>query len=687
MPKKLTQEQFISEATVTHGGKYDYSRVEYKNAKSKIEIGCPEHGWFFQTAELHRSGRGCLACRPMRVGESQKRAMRETLIERFRAAHGDRYDYSKVKYVDATTHVTILCPEHGEFLQTPNAHKQGSGCAKCARATEGANRAARVRAELHERFRIAHGDRYDYSRVEYVDRSTKVTIGCREHGWFQQAPNHHWKGKGCPKCADAERGLAKRAAARADILEKFFAVHGDRYDYSEFVYTRSMEKSTIVCSKHGPFLQTPGMHAAGNGCPACAEDSRGSHSRLGDEAWLTRFRQVHGDRYDYSETVNVRTTENISISCTEHGPFMQRPQAHAKGAGCPRCCASFPDTQESVVAKFVATHGDRYDYSKVKYVDSQSRVTIICREHGEFEQKPSNHVMGKGCRHCARLLLRSSRSAAEINIDEFVKELGFATEHGYLPGAKDWTYDVIVPEAKLAIEFNGLYWHSYPRMSRGRHYRKRRHAESQGYRLLTIWEDDWTIRTEVVQWVLLRALGLGWETVCNPESVEAVPIREDDAREFHDKNGTIEPNERRSTTHISLNYKGATTAVASFGESGRLHTYTEKIGFVVKQGPRIAAEAYTRASPKSRVVAVCNRDYNDGSEYENSGFTKTGGHLDMSYVYRSIRLPREKYLKHKLPEAFGDVDESLGAVDICADNELYACWNSGMDVYEFNGLR
>jgi G:T-mismatch repair DNA endonuclease (very short patch repair protein) len=686
MPKKLTREQFIADATEVHGGKYDYSRVQYKNAKSKIEIGCPEHGWFFQTADLHRRGKGCLACRPNRAGESQKRTMRETLIDRFRAVHGNRYDYSKVKYVDATTPVTILCPEHGEFLQTPNSHKRGSGCLKCAYTKNGADKAALVKAELHQRFRDVHGDRYDYSRVEYVGRSTKVTIGCQEHGWFQQTPSSHWEGHGCPKCADIERGLAKRAAARANILKKFHAMHADKYDYSEFVYTRSDEKATIVCRVHGPFLQTPRMHARGNGCPACAKDSVSSYIRLGDAAWLMRFREVHGNRYDYSEALGIRTTENTSIICRVHGPFTQRPQAHAKGAGCPRCCASFPDTQESVIAKFVLTHGARYDYSKVKYVDSQSKVTITCPEHGEFEQKPANHIKGKGCRHCARLLLRSSRSEAETNIDEFAKELGFDTEHGYLPGAKDWTYDVVVPEVSLAIEFNGLYWHSYPRINRGRHYHKRKHAESHGFRLLTIWEDDWNDRREAVQWALLRALKVGWDVKCAPQDVETDFVDEGMSNDFRVKNGMVDPSGSVAATNVAINRNGNTLAVANFDKRGCMFAYTEKAGFTVMCGPRVAAEAYKAANPGSNVSALCNRDYSDGREYADSGFIKTGGYFGMSYVYRSNRFPRANYLKHRLPKVFGDVDRALSEVDICANNEVFACWNSGIDTYELKNL-
>lgn len=131
MGKFLTTEQFIEKAKNIHGNKYDYSKTEYVNAEKKVCIICPEHGEFWQRPANHLSGKGCPVC-----GEIKRKAgiklTTEQFIERAKKIHGDKYDYSKVNYIDTTTKVCIICPEHGEFWQKPYAHLNGHGCPGCA---------------------------------------------------------------------------------------------------------------------------------------------------------------------------------------------------------------------------------------------------------------------------------------------------------------------------------------------------------------------------------------------------------------------------------------------------------------------------------------------------------------------------------------------------------------------------
>lgn len=119
----------------------------------------------------------------------------EEFIKKAREVHGDKYDYSKVEYVKSKAKVTIICPEHGEFLQTPQKHLYGQGCPKCGHKSE------LTTEEFIKKAREVHGDKYDYSNVEYVDAKTNVCIICKQHGVFWQRPSHHTAGRGCKKCA------------------------------------------------------------------------------------------------------------------------------------------------------------------------------------------------------------------------------------------------------------------------------------------------------------------------------------------------------------------------------------------------------------------------------------------------------------------------------------------------------
>lgn len=193
MPAKKTQEQFITSCRNVWGDKYDLSQIEYKGWYDKIKVICPEHGAWYPIANNFVRGHGCIKCR----GEQSSvnlASNTEEFIAKAREVHGDKYDYSKVIYKNNKTKVTIICPEHGEFEQMPNSHLEGKGCRKCAQNEMSNNK------DFIEKASKIHRNKYDYSLVEYCGNKTKVKIICPTHGVFEQAPNHHLKGVGCPHC-------------------------------------------------------------------------------------------------------------------------------------------------------------------------------------------------------------------------------------------------------------------------------------------------------------------------------------------------------------------------------------------------------------------------------------------------------------------------------------------------------
>ena len=188
-----SNDKFISEAQMIHYGKYDYSKVEYVNAKTKVCIICPEHGEFWQTPHNHLQGQGCPKCSPT------LKLNKDVFIENSNKKHNGKYDYSKVKYINNRTKVCIICPEHGEFWQTPSNHMYGYGCAKCANSLNAENHTSNTDIFI-EKAKLIHLNKYDYSKVKYINNRTKVCIICPEHGEFWQTPDAHLSNKGCPKC-------------------------------------------------------------------------------------------------------------------------------------------------------------------------------------------------------------------------------------------------------------------------------------------------------------------------------------------------------------------------------------------------------------------------------------------------------------------------------------------------------
>jgi hypothetical protein len=195
--RKSTTE-FIENAIKKHGNKYDYSKIEYIDRHTKVLITCNLHGDFMQTSKDHLNGSGCRKCG--NINSSNKiRSTTEKFIERANNVHKGKYDYFKVEYVDIYTKVIIICPQHGDFEQTPTLHLANHGCLKCG-AISAAEKNRLSFDEFIERATQIHQDKYDYSKVNYIDTHTKIIIICPHHSDFLQTPASHFVGSNCPKC-------------------------------------------------------------------------------------------------------------------------------------------------------------------------------------------------------------------------------------------------------------------------------------------------------------------------------------------------------------------------------------------------------------------------------------------------------------------------------------------------------
>lgn len=191
MPHKNKTEKFIKDAINTHGeDKFDYSRVIYRNASTKVQIICKKCSHVFeQQPRNHKRGDGCPSC-----GGSKKLSLAE-FIEKAVSIHGDKYDYSKSKYNNFRSKVEIRCKTCSKtFLQSPASHLRGEGCPTCGGTKK------LILDEFIKGAIAVHGNKYDYSKVKYLGTKRKVKIICKEHGIFEQTPFHHKRGNGCPQC-------------------------------------------------------------------------------------------------------------------------------------------------------------------------------------------------------------------------------------------------------------------------------------------------------------------------------------------------------------------------------------------------------------------------------------------------------------------------------------------------------
>jgi hypothetical protein len=255
-----------------------------------------------------------------------KRLTTQEFIDRARAKHGDRYDYSRVKYTNVSTKVKIICSNHGEFLQAPEKHLFGRGCPSCKGGVRSNS------SDFVRKAKALHGDLYDYAKVNYTNNHTKVTILCKAHGAFSQVPNSHLAGNGCSVCA---RGKVK--SNTEDFIEKSRQVHGCKYDYSLVDYSIVSTKVKLICKHHGIFMQTPNSHLRGVGCRLCGLVDMVSKTSSTTVAFIEKSKRVHGDKYNYSLVDYLNVSTKVKIVCKDHGEFLQTPNSHLRGKGCPGC--------------------------------------------------------------------------------------------------------------------------------------------------------------------------------------------------------------------------------------------------------------------------------------------------------------------------------------------------------------
>lgn len=401
----------------------------------------------------------------------------------FNKIHEGKYDYSRFIYISAHTKGEIICSIHGSFLQSYNNHKRGAGCPKCS----GRNRS---REEFILKFNKIHNYKYDYSKFDYCGSHEKSMLICPIHGKFHQTPSSHLQGHGCKKCGiDSSTKLSRHSIG--DFIKMSRKIHRNKYDYSHANYVNSDTKIIIECKRHGQFSQTPTNHLVGGGCKKCGCELRGISLRNTTDDFIRMSRKIHGDKYDYSR-VNYHTAiDKVEIICKYHKKhFFQSPNSHLNGAGCPKCAIDKNrllrvKTTSQIISEFIAIHGDKYDYSRVVYINAIKKVCIKCQTHGYFYQSPDKHLRRNECPKCNT----SSGESKIIKflIDnkvkyEFQKMFDDCINPRDINKVGRLKFDFYIPDKNLLIEYDGEQHFKSGANIKGRHKVTEKELEESNYR-------------------------------------------------------------------------------------------------------------------------------------------------------------------------------------------------------------
>ena len=585
---------------------------------------CPIHGEYHMRKDKVLLGRICPLCREEKIINN--------FFSKAKEVHGDKYDYSKVNYVKSSEKVCIICPEHGEFWQTPNSHLSGVGCPKCGVKQRASNTCMTFK-DFIKKANEKHGDKYDYSEVEYVNSKTKIKVICHEkdengieHGPFYVEPSLHLhRGDGCPKCAG--RNKYKDKEYLLNSLNKVYK--NDNYTFDKVIYRGYKEKITITCTEHGDFNITLNHAMRGQGCPKCRYVKSANSKRRSVKEVIDEAQKVHGDKYDYS-------------LITE------------------------------------------YKNDRIKY-------PIKCKTCGNIFYQPfNNHIQGgQGCPFCF-----TQSSKKETEVFDYVKSLVgeeniIKRDREILNGRE---LDIYIPSKKIAIEFNGVLWHNEKFNSdKNYHLKKTEDCLNKGVRLIHIFEDEWIYKQDIWKSMLANILGF----TKNKIYARKCAIKEVNTTEGNDflTNNHIQ-DICESEIKLGLYYNDELVSLMTFGKSRNsigsnkheweLLRFCNKLNTVVVGGASKLFKYFIKTYSANNIVSYADRRFSIGNLYDKLGFTLYNkSRPSYYYVIGNKRKNRINFQKAKLVEKY-NCPTDMSEHEFCLSQKWYRIYDCGCLCYEWN---
>jgi hypothetical protein len=351
-----------------------------------------------------------------------------------------------------------------------------------------------------------HSIKYDYSLVNYINNKTKIKIICPTHGGFEQSPQHHIKGSGCPVCSgnvmdtkffisDMKKkykyynysksiylNSSSKVIIECPIHGEFESIPGNRSgckkcntanvrgDYIDFFIKKCYRKFRkkynynnlknesgeilLKCTKHGEFKIDPILHLRGRHCVNCEQEKKIKKLKNRRKMFFKKCKIKHDDKYEYNELSYKNQNSIIKISCPTHGNFTQKANSHVMGNGCIKCSGNELKTTDLFIKQSKELHNDYYDYSLVDYKGATIKVDIICPTHGKFSQTPSSHTNSlQGCPKCTaskgERIVRSYLDKNNILYTEQQKFEGCVYKNKL-------RFDFYISEKNICIEYDGV---------------------------------------------------------------------------------------------------------------------------------------------------------------------------------------------------------------------------------------
>ena len=434
------------------------------------------------------------------------------------------------------------------------------------------------------------------------------------------------------------------------FIERSKIVHRDKYNYSKVIYINNRTNVIINCPIHGDFLQNPANHMLGKGCKKCANDNL----FLSNDSVIKNIIEKYGDKYDYSRIKYIDSKSMIEVGCPKHGFFKKNYWGHIRSMGCPKCVQDIKSDKFNLNFNNTITKKQAiYDYSNVIYRGSKQKIEIICPTHGSFWQTPNSHLsQNQNCPKCTNY----GPSYREVELFKFITKYINNLQQSYRGFKQIGEIDVYIPELKIGIEYNGLYWHSDIYKDKNYHINKTNNAKNTDIKLIHIFEDEWLYKQDIVKSRLLNIIGK------TPNKIYArkctiKEVSSKDCSSFLDQNHI--QGKLGAKVRLGLYYNDELVSVMTFGNlrknlgqsskegSYELLRFCNKLNTTVIGGASKLFKYFINNYNPNTIISYADRRWSEGNLYYNLGF-KLLGETKPNYFYTNKRfLKRESRFKYR----------------------------------------
>lgn len=467
-----------------------------------------------------------------------------------------------------------------------------------------------------------------------------------------------------------------------EVIKLFKEKHGNRYDYSKFVYPgKKNDKGIVICEEHGEFLISKQHHLQGSGCPECANVPRGGFKRKTQEQFLNelKFKYKKFNDYDFSKFIYKNNNTKGIVICSTHGEFEITPKHLLdRQYGCSECSGKKRLTIDKI------RQLTKYEIPDQEYTNNKTHIKAICELHGKWDVRPDNLLHSKTkCPVCAGQLSEIEgelRDFVEMELDNSI----IRNDKDLLGDRKE--LDILSKKYNIAIEMNGLFCHSEEEgKDKKYHLSKTEKCLDNGVRLFHIFEDEWRNKQDIWKSILRYNFGK------IPNKLYA---RKCDVRVVDNFNTKMFLNDNHlqgysnCSVSLGLYHDDELVSLLTFGKSRfdpniewELIRFVNKINTSVIGGFQKLYKHFIKTHNPNSIVSYADKRYSIGNVYRGVGMEEIENDAVNYYYFNKregIRYSRHQFQKHKLQSKLPMFDGSLSEVDnmrVNGFNRIYDCGN------------